>query len=609
MAVLVLFGELLPIHVPRRTTHDWITVSSPFAVALLLAFGAWPAIVALAVASIIADTAYRTAPAMIVFNAAQYVVAMGAAAGLLALTGHAAPVGSIEAAGPAVLFGAAAFFVVNELVAGTGIALRVGAAPGAYLIRDKAFHAWTGGFQLALAPIVVIAANAGSWLLALSFCPLLAIYLGGRQAALNAHRAEHDALTELPNLAALRARIAEADGPISLLVIAPDDLGAIRQTLGRATADRLLTHVATRLRGSLADGDVLARLGADDALALLPKGDGEAAVDRVFAALVSPFDVDGLSLEVHATIGLAAGTGDPDVLLRDAGVGLAAARECGRQWARHTDEQDERSGDRLVLATQLRRALERDELTVHYQLKVPLTGVATYGVEALVRWEHPQLGLVAPDGFISLAERTGLIAPLTEQVLATALADLRGWLDDGLDAQVAVNVATPLLLDDDLPATVERLLAGAGVDPSRLQLEITESRVLADDARTADVVRRLRALGVALAIDDFGVGFSSLAQLRRLPVAELKIDKSFIADLHDGDGGSAVVRAAAALGRDLGLAVVAEGVETAADCRRVRELGCHYAQGYLFGRPAPASELAGRLRALQGPGAAQVIAA
>src|SRR4051794_9142359 len=602
MAALVLLGELLPIHVPRRTTHDWITVSSPFAVGLLLAYGAWPAIVALVVASVIADTTYRTSPVMVIFNAAQYVVAIGAAAAVLTLMGHGAPVGSIVAAGPSVLVGAAAFFVVNEVVAGTGIALRVGQAPVAYLLRDAVFHAWTGGFQLALAPIVVIAANAGGWLLALSFCPLLAIFLGGRQAALNAHAAEHDPLTDLPNLNALRSRIADAEDPVSVLVIALDDLGTIRETLGHATADRLLGQVAERLRAGLQERDVLARMGGEGELALVPAGDPVIAVGSIFALLVAPFDVQGLLLEIHATVGVADGPPDPDTVLRHAGVALAAAREAGRPWSRHTAEQDERSEDRLALATQLRRALDRDELTVHYQLKVPLRrDQPTYGVEALVRWQHPQLGLVAPDGFISLAERTGLIAPLTERVLARALADLRGWLDEGLDAQVAVNVAPPLLLDDQLPATVERLLARAGIDPDRLQLEITESRLLADDGRAVEVIRRLRELGVTLAIDDFGVGFSSLGQLRRLPVAELKIDKSFVSGMEEGDGGAAVVRAAAALGRDLGIAVVAEGVETPAECQRVRELGCDYAQGFLFGRPAPAAELAARLRSLQAP--------
>ena len=601
MASLVLLGELLPIHVPRRSTHDWITVSSPFAVALLLAYGAWPAILALVVASVLADIAYRTSPVMITFNAAQYVVAMGAAAAVLALTGHPTPVGSIVAAGPSVLVGAAAFFVVNELVAGTGIALRVGRPPVPYLLRDATFHAWTGGFQLALAPIVVIAANAGGWLLTLSFCPLLAIYLGGRQAALNAHAAEHDALTDLPNLGALRTRIAEGEDPVTVLVIALDDLGTIRETLGHATADRLLTQVGARLREALPAGDVLARVGGDGELALVPEGDAVTAVGNIFGALVAPFDVEGLLLEIHATIGVAEGPPDPDAVLRHAGVALAAAREAGRPWSVHSPEQDERSEDRLALATQLRRALDRDELTVHYQLKVPLRGdQPTYGVEALVRWEHPQLGLVGPDGFIALAERTGLIAPLTERVLGRALDDLGDWLDEGLDAQVAVNVAPPLLLDDQLPVCVGRLLARAGIEPGRLQLEITESRLLADEERAVDVVRRLRELGVSLAIDDFGVGFSSLGQLRRLPVAELKIDKSFVAGM-DGDGGAAVVRAAAALGRDLGIAVVAEGVETPAECRRVRELGCDYAQGFLFGRPAPAAELAARLRSLQAP--------
>ena len=592
LALLVLGGELLPIHVPRRAGNDWLTISSPFGVAVLLAYGLWPAIVVYALASAIGDAAFRTRPAVLVFNAAQYVLALTAAAGVLAALDHPT--------GPAVLAGAAAFFAVNELLAGTASALLAGEPVGAYLRRDVGFQLWTGGFQLALAPIIVAAADADAWLVPLAFCPLVAVWVGGRHAALSAHRAVHDRRTELPNRGALRDGIADSDRPSLLLAVAFGELETVRRTLGGEVADRLLAAAAVRLRETLPARDVLGHLEHDQLGVVRPgAGTGAAAevAAAVLAALDEPFEIDGLALEAHAVIGAAAGRpGEADAILNRAALALGAAREGGRPWAAYEPEHYDRGREQLLLATQLRRGLRCGELAVEYQLKMPLEPGRRCGVEALARWDHPQLGRVSPEGFIPLAERSGLIAALTDDVLARALADAARWHARGLDFQLAVNVSTVLLVDAALPDRIGTMLAEANVAPQRLQLEITESRVLAEDARADDVLRRLRALGVELAIDDFGVGFSSLAQLRRLPVGELKIDKSFVLAMEEEPGAAAVVRAAADLGRDLSLDVVAEGVETPAVARRVRELGCHYAQGYLFGRPASAAECERRLR-------------
>ena len=592
LAGLVVAGELLPIHVPRRAGNDWLTVSSAFGVAVLLAFGLWAAIVVYALASAIGDAVFRTRPAVLVFNVAQYALSLAAAAAVLGLLGHPK--------GPAVLGGAAAFFAVNELLAGTASALLAGEPIGGYLRRDAGFQLWTGGFQLALAPIIVAAADAQAWLVPLAFCPLVAVWVGGRHAALSAHRAVHDRRTDLPNRTALRDRVAEHDRPSLVLAVALSELETVRRSLGSDVADRLLAGAAGRLRAALPPHDVVGHLEHDQ-LGVIRPGAGSAAAAAVATAMLEaleePFEIDGLALEAHAVIGASAGRpGDADAIFNRAALALGAARESGRPWATYEPEHYDRGREQLLLATQLRRGLRSGEIVVEYQLKVPLEPGRASGVEALARWDHPQLGRVAPDGFIPLAERSGLIAPLTDDVLARALDDAAGWLARRLDFQLAVNLSTALLVDPALPDRVGAMLADAGVAPHRLQLEITETRVLAEDARADDVLRRLRALGVSLAIDDFGVGFSSLAQLRRLPVGELKIDKSFVLAMEEEPGAAAVVRAAADLGRDLSLDVVAEGVESPAVARRVRELGCHYAQGYLFGRPAGAAECERRLR-------------
>jgi EAL domain-containing protein (putative c-di-GMP-specific phosphodiesterase class I) len=264
-------------------------------------------------------------------------------------------------------------------------------------------------------------------------------------------------------------------------------------------------------------------------------------------------------------------------------------------------EQDEYSIDRLALAAQLRRGIDRGELIVHYQPKIPLDGGGACGVEALVRWNHPQLGCIGPDGFIPLAEKTGLIKAVTEHVLETALRQCRAWRAAGLDVRFSVNISTRTLLDHDLPATIRLLLDRYGVPPASLQLEITESRVVADLVRARTVLHELRAMGVTIAIDDFGTGFSSLSQLQQLPVDEIKIDRSFVMRMETDRDDAVLVRSIIELGRNLGLRVTAEGVETASVQRTLRNLGCDFAQGFHIGRPVPPEECRRLLEAAPGP--------
>jgi EAL domain-containing protein (putative c-di-GMP-specific phosphodiesterase class I) len=252
---------------------------------------------------------------------------------------------------------------------------------------------------------------------------------------------------------------------------------------------------------------------------------------------------------------------------------------------------DSYSPERLVLLGELRQAITNDELVLHYQPVIDIASGQVTGVEALVRWAHPAHGLLGPDAFIPLAELTELIGPLTLWVLDHALEQCRRWKDAGLDLRVAVNLSARNLHQSELPAMIERLMATWGLSPEWLSLEITESAVMADPVGAMAVLDQLQAMGIALAIDDFGTGYSSLAYLSQLPVASLKIDKSFVIKMDNSDNDSVIVRSTIDLGRSLGLQVIAEGVETEAAWRQLATLGCDLAQGYLFSRPIPADEL------------------
>jgi len=448
---------------------------------------------------------------------------------------------------------------------------------------------------LGLASATVVAALLR---LALSFHEIRALAESRRQATT-------DELTGLPNrryfyeklreeLAAAQARAA----PLTLLVADLDGFKELNDTLGHQAGDLLLQQLGPRVLDGLRAGDTLARLGGDEFAVLLPGCDSEAAVaivEQIRVILDAPFTIRGLNLHVEASIGVAAfpeHARDIDSLVRRADVAMYQAKEARTGWEIYVAARDLHSRDRLQLLGDLRRAIDARELEIHYQPKVDLSSDEVHGVEALVRWRHPDRGLLAPMEFIPLAERTTLMRPLTLFVLDTALEQSRRWRDAGLDLSVAVNLSVPNLLDTRLPGDVQELLERWDVPARQLNLEVTENVILADPDRVIEVLTALKRIGVSLSLDDFGTGSSALAFLKRLPVDELKIDKSFVMAMDRSPADEVIVRSTTELAQRLGLKVVAEGVETAAVLALLERAGCEEAQGYYLQRPVPAAQIA-----------------
>jgi diguanylate cyclase (GGDEF)-like protein len=414
------------------------------------------------------------------------------------------------------------------------------------------------------------------------------------------HDAYHDALTGLPNrrrlLAALEAALSVQPAPgevVALLQFDVDSLRDVNETLGHGAGDRLLAEVGRRLQAEAPKGALISRIGGDEFVVLLRAPGADAAQATAVAlqyALVEPFALDSFTLDVGAAVGIALypdHAPDAGTLLQRADVATYSAKTNPRSIQLYRPAMESRSVHRLGLVSELRKAIDEGALTVHYQPKVALANRELVGVECLVRWEHPEHGLVSPDDFIPVAEHTGLVGELTYRVLRTALEQCRRWHDAGRPLGVAVNLSTRSLLDPDFPDELERLLREFGVDAGQLTLEITESGMVGDTDRPLPTLRRLASLGVRLAVDDFGTGYSSLSYLRRLPVHEVKIDKSFVLGMATDSGDLGIVRAIVDLGRHLGMSVVAEGVESEMTLSLLEDMGCDMAQGFLFSRPLP----------------------
>ena len=454
-----------------------------------------------------------------------------------------------------------------------------------------------GGWWRAVGPAPAGMALAALLLLAVSGLSLRSSHRDLRAASLT------DELTGLPNRRLVGERLEQAlvlgrrRGVVcGVLLIDLDRFKEVNDTLGHHHGDLLLRAVADRLGGVFRESDTVARLGGDEFAVLLPEvEDEQAALDlarRCLAALHEQFVVDGVALSVEASIGLALAPvhgRDASALVRAADVAMYEAKSRKTGVVTYDPDLDVNTPTRLALLGDLRRALQEDQLLLHYQPKVDLDTGHVRGVEALVRWQHPDRGLVPPGEFVPVAEGTGLILPLTLRTLELAIEQARQWYDDGQAVQVAVNLSPRCLLEPDFRGSVLEVLERHRLPAQLLRLEITESSIMADPAKALAVLTGLQQAGVSLSIDDFGTGYSSMSYLKRLPVDELKIDRSFVMDMIANSSDNVLVRSSIDLGHNLGLSVVAEGVEDQETVQALADLGCDVLQGYHLARPVDAA--------------------
>lgn len=421
------------------------------------------------------------------------------------------------------------------------------------------------------------------------------------------HLVHHDALTDLPNRLLLNARLRHAlqlahreNQQIAVLFLDLDRFKNINDTLGHPLGDRLLELVAKRLRLCVREEDTLARLGGDEFVMVLERHNDSrhaaALAQEVLDELAKPIELNGHDVFITASVGISIypqDGRDETSLLKNADAAMYMAKNQGRNgYQFYTKELTRTAFESLTLESKLHRALERDEFVLHYQPQVCLHSGALVGVEALVRWQHPQMGLVAPDRFIPLAEENGLIESIGQWVLQSACAQARAWQDEGLGPlRMAVNLSARQIMQDDIVSRIADTLLSCGLNPSYLELEITEGSVMNHAQRAVATLDALRKLGVAVAIDDFGTGYSSLSYLKRFSVDRLKIDRSFVRDIPRDSNDVALAKAIIALGTSLNLRVIAEGVETVEQKNVLSAMGCHEMQGFLYSKPLPAEQL------------------
>ncbi|MCB1572915.1 MAG: EAL domain-containing protein [Xanthomonadales bacterium] len=427
------------------------------------------------------------------------------------------------------------------------------------------------------------------------------------------HLAYHDALTGLPNrisidrlLSQLLAGPSASRAPFAVLMVDVNRFKEINDTLGHPIGDRLLVSIGQRMRAMVRTEDVVARLGGDEFLVVLPGADESLAAElaaTLVAAVTEPVQLDSMKLYPEISLGIVLYPGHADTaedLLRRADIAMYDAKQAQAAVSFYSSGRDALHLRRLSLINDLRRATENDQLSVYYQPKMSLDDECITHVEALVRWQHPVEGAISPEEFIPLAEHAGSIRQITRWMLRTVIRQCRTWHDQGHRVGVSINISAMDLAAGDLPSTVRALLDEFGIDAASVVLEVTESAVMRDSAIALDMLGRLKECGVRLAIDDFGTGYSSLSHLKRMPVDELKIDKSFVMGMADDSDDATIVRATIELGHSMGLSVVAEGVENSRSLRMLEDYRCDMAQGYLISRPVPAAELTALLVAHNG---------
>ncbi|GAA4639611.1 cyclic Di-GMP phosphodiesterase RmdB [Actinoallomurus vinaceus] len=628
LAFLIVCGELKPIITPGSTETTGATVSTAFTFATVIYAGLPTALLLQAIATVATGMLRRRALYRTAFNVGQYTLSFVASGLVLLMFGITAsptrPWTPHALDLPITLLAGVAYFVVNLALVNAAIGLHE---------RTSVLKAmrWNLGLQLlvhsallGLAPLVVLAMSWSAAFVPLFVLPFIAVYINASVSVSREHQALHDGLTGLPNRKLLIMRTEEAlaqarhhaeraltargrDGEpprrVGLFLLDLDRFKEVNDTLGHPTGDRLLQLVAHRLTHSVRPGDLVARLGGDEFAVLLPtvrdaRGAREVAA-RLRAALNEPVRLDGMSFDLEASVGIALHPDhapDFELLLQRADVAMYVAKENRTGVEIYSPDRDRNSPERLGRQGQLRRAIDRRELELFFQPKLFLGNGHPVGMEALLRWRHPQKGLLTPEQFLPIAEQTYLMRGITDFVVDAALTQVARWWKAGLRVQVAINASSRDLLDSALTEMIASGLLRHEVPPQALQLEITERILMNEPAYAADTVQALAGLGIPLSLDDFGTGYSSLVRLKSLPVEEIKIDASFVSRLREAGDDAVIVRSIIDLARTLGLRSVAEGVENAETEHLLRNLGCDAAQGYHFQPPMTAGEATAWLR-------------
>jgi diguanylate cyclase (GGDEF)-like protein len=603
-AGLLVLGEQRPLAIARRDGDlDQITVSSTWAVALVISGPLSLVVLAQGLAVALDDVWRRRGALRCSFNVAQYVVTLCAARLAFALcSGHQVlevrtdfTVGDV----PAAVVAGVVFFVVNNGTVGLVVALDQRLRVVDVLREDVRVQGMTSAILLGLAPVAVVVANFSLWMMPMLVLPLVGVQHSARVAARRQHEALHDGLTGLANRILLHRRTDRAlsdgrggDGRIAVMLLDLDHFKEVNDTLGHHVGDDLLRLVADRLGEDLPDGVTLARLGGDEFAVLLPEAgeieDVLRLAHRVAARLQEPIVADGVRIGVQASIGIAheqVAEATRDLLLQRADIALYRAKGNRGDIQVYRPEIDQHTVQRLSLLADLHSAVAGGQFRLLYQPQVDTRSGEVVAVEALLRWQHPTQGVVPPDVFVPLAEQSGVIGTLTRWALTQSLATLSLLHEAGHRVEMAVNISARLLSDLELPRMVRALIAERAVPASCMTIEVTESTIAADPRRAMQVLQELRETGIRVAVDDFGTGYSSLSYLRRLQPDELKVDRSFVTHMRTDENSAVIVRSTVELGHGLGLSVVAEGVEDDETYGLLASLGCDRVQGYVVARP------------------------
>ncbi|GAA3766063.1 putative bifunctional diguanylate cyclase/phosphodiesterase [Salinactinospora qingdaonensis] len=602
---VVIIGELRPIVLPKTPRDNGHPTSLPFSFGMVIFYGLPIAGLIQAIATVIAGVARGHAPHRMAFNLAQYTLSFGVADGVIRLLGARPEAGPWVPGGVGLLIIAlagAAYFVTNLLLVECAVAMHERAPLHRVLAKDFGQRVFVATVLLSLAPLVVVAMDHSAWLVPLFSFPLVALYSSASLSVKREYQANHDELTGLANrkLLILRTQEALSDAQqrkqrVGLLLLDLDRFKEVNDTLGHPTGDRLLQNVAYRLTHSVRPGDLVARLGGDEFAVLLPQVRDAASAREVAArlrvALAEPMRLDGMDFDLEASVGIALYPNhapDFELLMQRADVAMYVAKERRTGVELYAQHKDRNSTARLSLFSELRRALVENELEMFYQPKLSLEERRVVGAEALVRWRHPQRGILAPGEFVPLAEQSYLMRSFTHEVMEQTLPQIARWWAEGVRVPVAVNLSARELLDPTLPEIVAAGMRRHGVEPSALQVEISERVMVAESEAITPTILALAELGVSLSLDDFGTGFFTLARLNGLPVQEIKIDESFVSGVVDTPQERVIVASAIDLVGTLGMRAVAEGVESEPVASALCGMGCSAAQGRFFAAPLDA---------------------